>query len=623
MPKEIAIADGAFDFSRGVNSDAVPTIQSDLVPHGLRRDQLFWLSNGTVRGGVIQPRNGWFKLFNLINSGLWQGGYLYEPIPDGDPYLICSISGRIYKALLSAPFTVTDLSAAFGLTNPATVPEAFFIEAEGILCIQAGDMFINPPGTKPLFYHNQFGGTPEILRRSNGLTGSVTYPNINEIPAAMAMEYYQGRLWYAQGRIITAGDIVGNQTSGTAPYNFRDSVFKVTENPLATGGDGFTVPTQAGNIRAIRYIQNIDTALGQGPLYIFTRKQIYSLDVPVSRTQWIAANNSNQPLLKVAFVNDGAVGERGIIRINSDLYYQSITPSINSFIAATRYFAQPGNVPISRNVNRALIFVDRSIMRFNSGVEFDNRAVNGTLPKQTASGVVTQGDLPINFDSVSSFEEREPPVWEGLWEGTDTLQQFVGDFGGLKRQFKVVVSRADQTIDVVEVSNSLRTDNGDNRIEWYVEFPAFTWSPAGWELELKELLGGELWVDQVSGEVDIQVFYRPDADPCYHPWFTTTVCSVRNCAEDVNNPVCYPAGPNYRLGYSFPITFPKPPQPPCRPVKSPRPADLAFQFQPKVVLKGWLRIRGILLYGANKERGIWDGLKCGVGTPSTKAVGQL
>jgi hypothetical protein len=610
VPNDKVLSDGSFDFSRGVNSDAVVAVQSDLVPHGLRRDQLAWLSNGTVRGGIIQNRNGFFKLLDVLNSGLYQGGFVYEPIPDGNPYLMLSISGRIYKVLLDPPYTVTDISAVFGLTNPATVPEAFFVEAEGILCIQAGDLFINPPGTKPLFYHNQFGGTPEILRRSNGLTGNVTYPNINEIPAALAMEYYAGRLWYSQGRILTAGDIVGNQTSGTANYNFRDSVFKVTENPLATGGDGFTVPSQAGNIRALKYIGQIDTSLGQGPLYVFTRKQIYSFEPPINRTAWIAANNNTQPFMKVANINNGAVGERGIIRVNGDLYFQQILPAINSFLAATRYFGQPGNVPISRNVNRVMDFQNRAIMRFNSGVEFDNRGLNGVLPKQLPQGVVTQGIIPLNFDSISSLEEREAPCFEGLWEGLDTLQHFTGDFGGLPRAFSVAVNRQDQTIDVWELSDSLDFENGDNRIEWYAEFPAYTWSTAGWELELKELMGGELWIDRVQGTVDIKVEYRPDADPCWHLWFATQFCAARNCAEDINTPVCYPVSPNYRKGYSFPITLPKPTHPKCRPQKASRPADIGMMFQPKVSIKGACRIRGLLLKGAVRERGTWEGLKC-------------
>ena len=281
MPKEAFIADGSWDFSAGVNSDLVTTVRSELVPRGIPRNQLPWLQNGTTRGGTIAPRSGNVKLLNLINSGLWQGGYMYDPFLEGNPYLVCSISGRIYKALLDPPYTVTDLSAAFGLVNPATPDQAFFEEAEGILCIQAGDFYTAAVPTLPLFYRSAGTGQPEILRRSRGLNG-VLPPgpptNFQEIPAATAMCYYQDRLWYAQGRIYTAGDIVGNQASGTAPYNFRDSVFKVTENPLAVGGDGFTVPSQAGNIRALKYVGQIDTSLGQGPLYIFTRKQIYSLD---------------------------------------------------------------------------------------------------------------------------------------------------------------------------------------------------------------------------------------------------------------------------------------------------------------------------------------------------------
>jgi len=611
VAKETVLADATFDFSGGVNSDAVTTIRSDLVTNGLQRNQLAWLSNGTTRGGAISPRPGYNKLLDLIATGLYQGGILYEPIQEGDPYIICSVSGHIIKALLSPPYTVTDLSVQFGLVNPATPPEVFFVEAEGILCIQAGDYFTNPPGTLPLFYRSSFGGQPEVLRRSNGLTGNVTYPNINEIPAATCMVYYLGRLWYAQGRKWTAGDIVGNQASGTAPYNFTDSVFKVTENPLAVGGDGFTVPSQAGVIRAMRYTANLDTSLGQGPLYIFTRKQVYSFNPPVTRTAWIAANNNTQPIVTVAQINNGATGERGLFHVNGDLFYQSLTPDVRTLFIATRYFKQWANVGISRNVQRAMQFVNRAIQRYCPGVDFDNRGLNGTLPKQTANGVISQGILPLNFDEVSTLEEQRQPVWDGMWEGIDALQLFSGDFGGLQRAFAPVVSRQDGTLDIWELTTSQRTENGDNRILWYAEFPAFTWSVAGWELSLKELMGGELWLDRVSGEIELQVFYRPDADPCWHPWLKTAFCSTRNCAEDVNNPICYPTAIQYCDGYQWPFVLPKPPEPSgCQPMIYKRPRDQGFQFQVKVQVKGYLRIRGIVLYAQEKERGIWEGLRC-------------
>lgn len=615
MAHTTVVADGSFDFNGGVDSYSVSTVQSALTPHGLRRDRLAWLSNATTRGGCIMPRAGWLKLLDLLNSGLYQGGIMYETFDQtSDPRLIVSVSGHIYSILLDTPFTITDLSVKFGLFNPAAIDQAFFVEAEGILIIQAGDFGLVPVPTLPLIYRSPFGAQPEVMRRSNGLAGLLP-PNppatLKEIPAATCMVYYQDRVWYAQGRIVSAGDMVGDGGSGSAPYNFRDSVVKVTENPLAIGGDGFSVPSQAGNIRALAYTANLDTTLGQGPLYIFTRKQICALNPPVSRFDWIAAGNSGaaastQPIRTVAQINNGAVGERCIVHVNGDLYYQSLTPDLRSLVIATRYFQQPGNVSISKNEIRALQFNDRSVMRLASGIEFDNRLLQGILPKLTPSGVVCQGLMPLNFDTVSTIDSREPPAFEGMWEGLDHLQVFTGDFGGRQRAFSVVVDRQDLSLDVWEITDFSFTENGDNRIEWYAEFPAWTWDK---EFELKQLRGGEIWFDRVKGTVDITVQYRPDADPCWRNWFITSFCSVRNCAEDVNNPVCYPIGPNYRESYRWPIVLPEPPLPDCTTGR--RPSNVGYQFQTKIIVKGFCRIRGHLVYGEFKDKALYEGLNCG------------
>lgn len=606
MPHETLDADGSFDFAGGVNSQAVTTVRSELVPHGVGRDQLTWLTNGTVRGGGILPRSGWLKLLDLINSGLYQGGVMYQPIgSDGNPYLIVSISGQIYKCLLEAPFTITNLSALYGVANNPNTPQAFFCEGNGFLVIQSGD-----GQTLPLFYASPFNINPEFLRRSHGITGAISGPNISELPAATAMLYYAGRIWYAQGRKYIAGDIENSQASGTASYGYADSVLKVTENPLALGGDGFIVPSEAGNIRALAYTSNLDTALGQGPLYIFTRKQVYSLRVPVSRADWIAATNNNQPLQTIAQINNGTSGERSIVHVNGDLFYQSFDPAVRSLIVATRFYSQWGNIPISNNVNRAVQLNDRSILRFASGIEFDNRLLECVLPKQTASGVVCQGMVALDFDLVSTLQDQAPPAWEGIWSGLDVLQLFTGDFGGLPRAFAVVVSREDSTLDIWELSKAERFNNGgtqaksDSRTEMVAEFPAFTWKHM---FDLKELHGGEIWIDKVLGTVDIKVEYRPDADPCWKPWFITSVCAAKVCAEDVNNPDCYPEGPNYREGYKFPIVLPKPKG--CDSMGV-RPSTWGYQFQVKVTIVGWLRIRGIILYTEPKERHLYQGLKC-------------
>jgi hypothetical protein len=587
---DLTIVDGSLDFSMGVDSIRTTTLQSESNPGGLPRNQLAWLYNATVRDGGIRPRGGWQLLAAVDDtSALFQGGYMYEPT-NGSPYLITSIGGNIFKVDCVAPFAVTNLSSAFGLFNPPDVDQAFFVQAEQFLVIQAGDLV-----TLPLFWD----GT--TLRRSIGITNTAVAPGtpgVNEIPAATAMDYYMGRLWYAQGRNYSAGDIVRGG-SGTAPYNFKDAVLNVTENPLCAGGDGFTVPDNSGNIRALKHGANLDTALGQGRLFIFTRKAIYALSVPVTRTDWIAADTDNQPLQTVVQLVNGAVNDRSITPANGDLFYQSLEPGIRSLISAIRYFNSWGNKETSANENRVLQFVDRSLMRFGSGVVFDNRLLQATLPKMSPRGAVNQAILPMDFLPISSFGSEASPNWEGMYEGLDFLQLFVGDFGGLERWFGLVVSRIDSSIQLWELTKHLRSDfngvvseanpEGESRITWLIETPSFTWNK---EFNLKKLTGGELWIDKLYGEVLFKMEWRPDGDPCWYFWHEWKECSARNCDEDTQAICSYPPaefGPSYRSM----MNLPKPPMH-CASVGK-RPANIGYQFQTRLTVKGYCRIRGIIL----------------------------
>ena len=392
------------------------------------------------------------------------------------------------------------------------------------MVVQAGDNV-----TLPLF----FDGV--TTRQSTGLAGVP-----KELPAAGPMVYYQGRIWYAYFRSYTAGDIVGGP-SGTAPYFLRDSILKVTENPLAIGGDGFAVPTQAGNIRALQYAANLDTALGEGTLYVFTRKQVYALDVPISREAWSkaadGAGNYGTPNQRVVQRNNGGCSDRSIVAVNGDLFYQALTPSINSLFTALRYFNQWGNKPISANIDRALRLNDRGLMVYSTGIEYDNYLLNGILPKQLPQGVVHQAIAPLDFDPIATLGQDSPPAWAGLWEGLDILQMFNGDFGGRERAFAVTVNKTDSSIQLWELTNDQRFENGDNRVSWQVETPAWTW---GREFDLKWLDGGEIWLDRIYGTVDGVVEYRVDGNPCWQFWHAFRDCKARNSCEDVVDPVCYP-----------------------------------------------------------------------------------
>lgn len=619
MASDARLVTGQFDFSGGIDSSKVPLIQSAQNPQGLGNNQLAWLTNGTVRGGGILTRTGFQPLAKLGFIGqLYQGGFLYDqsPLNGGNPYLMLSIGGRMIQVRVDTDNSINDVTGAF--SDPPLAPQAYFIQAEQFLVKQAGD-----GSTLPLFWD---GNT---LTRSVGIISPNNVPGdpplgvmpFNELPPATSMCYYMGRIWYAQNRLYSAGDIVNDQASGTAGYQYTDSVIKVTENPLAIGGDGFTIPAQAGNIRAINYPISLDQTLGQGPLFIFTTKQIYSLQVPVTRADWIAATANNQPLQSLVMNGNGTVSERSVVAVNGDLFYQSLDPAIRSFFMALRYFQTWGNTPISNNINRILQFNDRSKMHVASGIEFNSRMLQTVLPIQTSAGIAFQSIAVMDLDPLSTLQNQNPPVWEGDYEGLQVLQLFRGDFGGLERAFAVTVSQIDGSIEVWELTNADRTDNAalspistpDKRVEMSFETPAFDWSEypravGGGPFEYKELDGLQVWIDKLFGEAIIQVEFRPGEDACWYPWDTIKICAAQTSCEDKKNPVCYPLV-GFREQYRNPLSFPHPTNTDCQ-IGNKIPITISTKFQLRFTITGWCRVRGFYIYAIHRESAPFINMLC-------------
>jgi len=544
------------------------------------------------------------QAWSVPNLGNSSTAYMTVPYSGsvGDILTWHYVSGT---AVANIAFQVTafDLTpgASIGSTNPPFVPFAHFAQAENFLIIQAGDGV-----TLPLFWDG------ETLRRSKGITNVAAtpgMPGVNEIPAGTTMDYYMGRLWYAQGRKYSAGDIVGG-ASGTIQYNFRDAVLNVTESPLVLGGDGFTVPANDGDIRCLKHGAAIDAALGQGRLFIFTRKAVYALQVPVSRNDWIATTNANQPLQTVVQLINGSVNDRSVVTNNGDLLYQSLEPAIRSLIQSVRYFNQWGNIDISSNEQRILQFNDRSVMRASSGIVFNNRMLQTALPEQRPEGIIHKALIPMDFVPISSFQSTKSPNWEGMYEGVNIMQMFTGDFGGRERAFAVVLSDADGEFQIWEITNSSRMDlSADNaignRVQWIVEFPAFTW---GDEFMLKKLVGAEIWIDRLYGTVEFIAQFRPDGQACWNNWHQWKVCSPKNSCEDAINPICYPLT-SYLESYRSTMWLPTPDPTRCA-SPSARPANVAFQFQVRLIIKGWCRVRGLMLHGEEVMQKLWDSLVC-------------
>lgn len=489
----------------------------------------------------------------------------------------------------------TPPAPAPNIVNPPNNPYSYFKQAETFLIIQAGDYLSNVP-TNPLFWDGA------KLVRSKGITNLAVAPGtplVNQIPPAGPMEYYMGRLWYAGARSYAAGDIVQG-SSGTPPYNFTDALLNVTENPLATGGDGFTVPSQTGNITALKYNGQLDASFGQGLLYVFTAGAVYSLTVPITRSAWIAANSANPPFQAVVQLQNGAIGDRCIAAYNGDLFYKSTPPGIWSLINAIRYFDTWGNTAISNNETRILSKENPALLNFSSSVVADERLLNTALPVQTPQGVIHQAILPLDFTPLESFDKKLPPTWEGHWEGLQILQLVQGLYPTGIRTFAYVVNPSTSAIELWELTLTSKFDTqaGGNiaRISTMAEFPSFDW---GQIIDLKKLITIELWLDGIDGEVVFEMDWRPDSDSCWHHWFTWKLCTAQTT-------LTYPqTTTDVRTAYRSTITLPAPPKITS---STGRTADIGYLFQPRLTFKGACRIRGLFLHAEEKERKMYENM---------------
>lgn len=545
----------------------------------------------------------------IVNAGSG-GSPNFNPMTFSSPYIFL-----VEDAAVTTPFGTVDAQAWNDLPGYEDKPIITGAEAFG-----AGSL----SGSSGLGFVTFFGSGGGIQQNSlavpaanelwllniddprAGTAVTIDGSAFSQLPAGGPMDYYQGRIWIANGRNYMAGDIVRGP-NGTGPYDFTDSILNVTENAYLVGGGVFTVPDNSGEIRALKHTAQIDTATGDGLLFVFTRESIYSVNVPITRADWILLEEPIQRLVQFKY---GTSSDWSVVPVNGDLFFQSVD-GIRSLTEAIRYFGQWGNVPISSEEALAINASNRGLLLFGSGVLFDNRLIQTCLPEQTDIGVIHKGLIPLDFDLISTLQEKLPPAWEGMLEGLDVLQIVQGDFGGRERAFAIVRSALTEGIEVWELTiNEFNDFNsfGESRVSWLIETPSFTWNDP---FQLKQLETIELWIDRLNGTVEFQVWYRPSAHPCWQFWHAWTECSARSpCELLLPPPACDYPPQVYKQQYRVPMVLPTP-EPICNTTLG-RPLNLDYGFQIRILIKGFCRVRGLLVHALPKVKSNFEGIRCNV-----------
>jgi hypothetical protein len=366
------------------------------------------------------------------------------------------------------------------------------------------------------------------------------------------------------------------------------------------------MPAGSDNITGLAIPQMINAGLGEGLLNIGTPNWVFALQVPVSRADWKAADSTNQPQVFViqSGTATGFVNDWDVLPINGDLWYTSPDAEIHSLATAVRYFEQWSNPIISSNEYRITSVVNTSLLNWTSSVYFDTRRLGLTKPVQTLYGVYFPAIIPLDLTTISTLETQNPPNWEGHWEGMNILKLDVATFGNQQRCFAAVLSPS--VAGQMEIWELVTGQIGDqnatqnDRIQWQATMCAFT---AGKEFQVKELQSAELWLDNIQGTVDIEVDYCPDGSSCFYKWAAFSVCSAADNSQLGQYPPAYPLT-TFQPGCRKPLQLPHPPD--ADSGENNRPAYYAYEFQPRITIKGECRLRGIRLHMTERKMNLYE-----------------
>ena len=366
------------------------------------------------------------------------------------------------------------------------------------------------------------------------ISAGVGIVSVPELPAGRMGAYGMSRNWMCltDSASYIAGDIVGGG-SGTASYNYRDSVLRQTENAFLTGGGSFRIPGTGEAINAMLFPPIMDSSLGQGQLQIFTGRSVFSNNSPVDRTTWASVTS---PLQAEALKDKGALGQNSTVLVNSDTFFRS-DDGISSLVLARRDFGTWGNKPISNEVQRFLTKDNKTLLQYGSAVTFDNRFLTTASPSIYSGRVLHTGLVSLNFDLMSSLQTNVPPSWEGAWTGVNVSQILFGRIGNSKRTFAFTFDKLTSKNELYEIlheGTSVYADNSTTPIAWFFETPCFFGSDIKPKTDLCQLRDGEFYLSDIKGSVTVKIYYRPDYYPCWTLWRETSVCS--DMSKVLSNP---------------------------------------------------------------------------------------
>jgi len=535
--------DGHRTLQQGCNSGRDPTL--------LEPTECAWASNISFRGGYPTNRQKFVQValsdggasggaasgLSGFQSGMFQGAGIYD-IDDGQDFIMAMVSGTLYQLSVASGMTVGGVFND-GTSN-ANAPQVWMCQPDVYFVIQDGT------------------STPIIMQ---GLS-TIRRAGATEVPVGRQMAYGQGRLWLAQNRLIKAGDIFGGPTS----------VISFTETGYLAEAAYFGVPLSAGTIVAMTFIEQGDTATGQGELLFWARNSSFSIQagIPRAATQTQPGWQGTSNMQRVALTNIGGTGQRNLVNVNSDVFFRS-KDGWRTYRTARNEAYGWGGAPISMEMNRILDADSLHWLDYASSGYFKKRVLltaEGFAYKNQGAAMFSQ-IVVLDLDIISAtinksnlayefspfFSQRGSPAYDGVWQmpgGRYVIQILTGLFNHVERCFLFTYNPSNSLNEIWELVDEEIYDYQQSPVVSQLETKAYDFKLPD---AIKQIRRGDLYFLGVQGTINVTVEYRSDGYPFWVPWVANIQLTGHKIPCNLDVAACQPPGcpaPGYWFRTSLP-----------------------------------------------------------------------
>lgn len=497
--------DGQESFVGGQDASKIP----DRVP-----ENAFYAGiNITTQNDALGPRWGLIRSkLNFPDGSVIQknlGTRTYETV-----FRLGKVQGWGRYSIGIDYYNIFIISGIIFLVNVRTKDVLVLDIEDGSKLDETADRIFTSPAGKYFVIHD-YPAYPVIIE---GFSARRADPANYEIPISVMGTYNQNRYFINNaGNEFTGGDPAGSNATPDAPITFLEVFFP--SSPYVN--QFFQLSTNYNNdpITAMTFLQVVDTSTGIGPLMISTPRAIYSYATQNPRNQWQAGQFGS-----VFVANAGIAGSSSFTAVNTDLMFVSSDGQIRSMSMSRTEQGKWAKVPISREIQNWLIYRDKSLVQFAVMAYFKNKVLVSVNPYRVTARTqdgnkITDfafgGIAVLELDNISGIGVDAKPVWAGLWTGVrptcfiendDKLFTLSKDDNGVNHMYEF---NPNSSVDVDE-------ETGKER---YIQSTIYTReysfkSP----FSLKEAAGLDISVNEVEGDLDLKVSFKPSQGATFALW---------------------------------------------------------------------------------------------------------